>query len=184
MQHIGMPFIIMQQVMPGIIIAVMQSQQAWIVFSQFLSPLLQVILQPISIISTVHMPIMPRLQVHMHMPFIIMQHEHIPFCIMLIMLFIMVALTLSSHTQVIIMPPGHFSMVMVQRGAIIMPGMLPAIMGMPDTWPIMPIPPMGIMPFIIEAIGMFIPVVIPRSVIIPVVMAFSCVEMARRGPSV
>ena len=64
MQHIGMPFIIMQQVMPGIIMPVMQSQHDWIIFSQCLSPLVHVIVHPMSIISTLHTPIIPTLHMH------------------------------------------------------------------------------------------------------------------------
>jgi hypothetical protein len=85
MQHIGMPFIIMQQVMPGIIMPIMQSQHAWIIFSPCLSPLVQVTVHPISVISTLHIPIMPTLHMHIGIPFIITQHEHIPFCIIIIM---------------------------------------------------------------------------------------------------
>ncbi len=61
-QQTGMPFIIMQQQQPGADMqAIMQSQQAWIIRQQAASPLVQVIVQPMSIISTRHMPMVPML---------------------------------------------------------------------------------------------------------------------------
>ena len=83
-----MLFIITQQVQPAFIMAVMQSQQAWIMAQQFASPLVQVIVTPSSVISHLHMP-MVRLQQQTIMPFIITQQLHMPpasivqrFCIM------------------------------------------------------------------------------------------------------
>lgn len=52
-----MPFIIMYRVQPGIIMLIMQSQQAWIILQAIMSPLVQVIMQPMSIISTLQVPI-------------------------------------------------------------------------------------------------------------------------------
>jgi hypothetical protein len=158
-----MPFIIMQQVMPGIIIVFMQSQQAWIIFSQFLSPDVQVIMHPISIISILHIPIIPMLQQQHIMPFIIMQHETIPPAIMLQRFCIIIAAVLSSHMQVSFIPPGHFSIFIVHCG-IIMLGMLPAsefiipmrpiimgmpIIGIPIMPPICPIPMLIILSLLI-----------------------------------
>jgi hypothetical protein len=177
MQAIGMPFIMTQQVMPGIIMPVMQSQQDWIIFSKCLSPLVHVIVHPMSIISTLHIPIIPTLHTHMVIPFIIMQHEHMPFCIIIMRLAIIAAEVLSSNVQVIRMPPGHFSMAMVHRGAIIMPGVLGVIIPGIIIPPMPPIMGMFIIPP--PPIGMDIPLVIPRSVIIPVVMANS----STGGPS-
>ena len=101
-----------------------------------------------------------------------MQHEHMPFCIIIIRFASMAADVLSSHVHVMRIPPAHFSMAIVHRGAIIMPGIMPIpiIIGF-----IIPDPPIGIDMgmFIMLPIGMPIPVVIPRSVIIPVVMANS-----------
>ena len=77
-----MPFIIIMQVQPGIIMFIMQSQQAWIIFSAILSPLVQVIIMPMSIGSNLHMP-MVMLQVQTIMPFMVMQQEHMPPAIML-----------------------------------------------------------------------------------------------------
>jgi hypothetical protein len=135
-----------------------------------LSPLVHVIVHPIFVISTLHIPIIPTLQKHIGMPFIIVQHEHMPLAIMFIRLAIMAAPVLSSLVQVIFIPPGHFSMAIVQRGAIIMADMLPIIM--PGIMPPI-IPPMGMFIMPMLPIGMLIPVVIPRSVIIPVVIVNS-----------
>lgn len=63
---------------------------------------------PVSVISYLHRPIM-RFMVQTVMPFIMTQHDTMPpvsivqrFCTML-------AATLSSQMQWILMPPGHFS---------------------------------------------------------------------------
>jgi hypothetical protein len=114
-----MPFIIMQQVQPSFIMVIQQSQQAWIMSQQALSPLVQVIMQPSVVISLLHMPII-RLQTQTIIPFIIMQQVHMPPDIMVQRFCIMVHDILSSHVQVIFIPPSHFSIVMVQRGIIIM----------------------------------------------------------------
>jgi len=168
MHPTAIPFIITQHVIPGIIIPIMQSQHDWIIFSQCLSPLVHVIVHPMSIISTLHIPIIPTLHVHIIMPFIIMQHEHIPFCIIPIRFIIIAAEVLSSHVHVIRMPPGHFSIAMVQRGAIIMPGIEPIIPGIIDD-----MPPIGMFIIPLPMLGMDIPLIIPRSVIIPVVIGIS-----------
>jgi hypothetical protein len=146
----------MQQVMPGIIMAVMPSQHDWIIFSQFLSPEVQVIMQPMSVMSILHMPIIPRLHMQQHMPFIIMQQETIPPAIMLHRFCIIMAAVLSSQVQVIFMPPAHFSIFIVQRGIIIegmlddsgIIGMRP-IMGMPIMPPIGPIPMLDVRSLVI-----------------------------------
>ena len=123
-QHIGMPFIIMQQQQPGIDMQViMQSQQAWIILAHIASPLVQVMVQPMSIISILHMPIVPMLCIQQVMPLHMQAIEHIPPCIIMQRFFIISAAVLSSHIIMHLMPPAIFSMVMVQRGAIIMPPM-------------------------------------------------------------
>jgi hypothetical protein len=76
-QQTGMLFIMTQQVQPAFIMADMQSQQAWIMVQQALSPLVQVMETPSSVISHLHMPII-RLQEHTVMPFIMQQQEHNP----------------------------------------------------------------------------------------------------------
>ena len=80
-QQTGMPFIIMYIVQPGIIMLVMQSQQAWIIEQHSGSPLVQVMQTPSPVISHLHMPII-MLQQQTIMPFIIMQQLHMPLLIM------------------------------------------------------------------------------------------------------
>jgi hypothetical protein len=166
-QQTGMLFIIIMQVQPGAIMDIMQSQQAWIIFSMVLSPLVQVMEQPMSIMSILHMPIMPMLQQHMHMPFIIMQQQQDPPAIIMQRFFIISALVLSSQVQVSFMPPAHFSIIMVQRGAmpmpmfimplfIIMAGIIPGII-MGDMGDIIPI---GMEPIMLPM------AVMPRSIVI------------------
>jgi hypothetical protein len=164
---------------PGIIMLIMQSQQLWIIFSIILSPLVHIIMHPISMISILHMPIMPMLQQHMHMPFIIMQQQTEPPAIIMHRFFIISALVLSSAVHIIFIPPAHFSIFIMQRGAMPMPIPIPTIggiiiCGMPgiirgipwgiisDIIPGIIIPPIGIWPII---------PVIPRSLVI--VMAIS-----------
>ena len=112
-----MLFMQRQQVQPAAHMAIMQSQQAWIIEQQAGSPLVQVMQTPSSVISHLHMPIV-MLQQQTIMPFIIMQQLHMPpwsieqrFCTML-------QAILSSHEQVIFMPPVIFSILKVQRGTI------------------------------------------------------------------
>ncbi len=73
----GVLFIIRQQVQPAFIMVAMQSQQAWIMAAHWASPLVQVTLTPLSVISHLHMPIV-RLQQQTTMPFIIRQQLHMP----------------------------------------------------------------------------------------------------------
>ena len=114
-----MPFIIMQQQPGAVMHLLMQSQQAWIIISQFLSPLVQVMEQPMSIISILHMPIMPMLQVQQGMPFIMQHMETMPPCIIMQRFFIISAAVLSSHIMVHFIPPVIFSIFMVQRGIMV-----------------------------------------------------------------
>ena len=181
-QHTGIPFIIMQHMHPGIIMHdIMQSQHAWIIFSHLGSPLVQVIFIPMSIISILHVPIIPHMHEHIIMPFIMQPIEHIPPCIIMHICCIIVADAWSSAVHVTIIPPGHFSIFMVQRGAI-MPGIIPPIiegivMGdIADIGDIIePIPPpiMGIIeePIIgiIPPIMLPMPPVIPRPLIVEVI---------------
>src|SRR5579885_1758185 len=86
---------------------------------------------PLSVISQRHMPIV-RLQQQTIMPFIIMQQLHMPPCSMVQRFCIMLHAILSSHEQVIFIPPWHFSNFIVQRGTIIMLAgivVVPPIMG-------------------------------------------------------
>ncbi|XHR29059.1 MAG: hypothetical protein ACFUZC_00550 [Chthoniobacteraceae bacterium] len=89
-QQQGVLFMLMQQVQPAFIMAIIASQQAWIMLQQSASPLVQVIIMPLGIISHLHMPIV-MLQVIIIMPFIIMVQVIMPpasmlamFCIMLV----------------------------------------------------------------------------------------------------
>jgi hypothetical protein len=115
-------FSITQQVQPSLSMQAMQSQHAWIISQHFGSPLVQVMQTPLSVMSHLHMPIV-MLQQQTIMPFIIRQQLHMPpwsieqrFCTML-------QATLSSHEQVIFIPPWHFSILTVQRGTIIQLGL-------------------------------------------------------------
>ena len=159
----------MQQVQPAFIIAVMQSQQAWIISQQALSPLVQVIVQPSSVISHLHMP-MTRLQQQAIMPFIIMQQEHMPPASIVQRFWSIPADIVSSQVQVIFMPPAHFSIVILQRGIIIIPW--PA--GIPAGAPI----PIG--PAEAPAIIPGIPIIVDRSIII--VAMSSLLVGSRTGP--
>jgi hypothetical protein len=124
-QQMGMLFMVRQQVQPDCIIVVMHSQQLWIILQQAASPEVHMILQPFSVISVVHIPIV-RLQQHTIMPFIIMQQPIIEPDIMVQRFCIMLAAIASSHVHVRHMPVLVFSIFMVQRGIIIM---LPGIIG-------------------------------------------------------
>ncbi|MGO8901489.1 MAG: hypothetical protein ACLQU5_24525 [Isosphaeraceae bacterium] len=154
-QQTGMLFMQRQQVQPAAHMAIMQSQQAWIIEQQAGSPLVQVMQTPSSVISHLHMPIV-MLQQQTIMPFIIMQQLHMPPAIMVQRFCIIVADIVSSHLQVIFMPPLHFSIVIVQRGTIIHCG----VVGMAAVPPIAP-GAMGPMPVIM----------LLRSIIIALVIA-------------
>src|SRR5260370_15116585 len=105
----------MEQQQPALSIVVMHSQDACSISQHILSPLVQVRQMPSLVMSHLHMP-MVRLQVQTAMPFIIMQQLTMPPAIMVQRFCIMVQAALSSHAQVIFMPPVHFSIFMVQRG--------------------------------------------------------------------
>jgi hypothetical protein len=116
-------FIIIQHMQPSFIIVAMHSQHAWIISAHLASPLVHVMVQPSFVMSHLHMPIV-RLQQQTTIPFMTMQQLHMlpesmvqRFCTML-------AAILSSQLQVIFMPPLHFSIFMVQRGTIIMLGVI------------------------------------------------------------
>jgi hypothetical protein len=135
-------FIITQQVQPDCIIAVMQSQHAWIIWQHLASPEVHMILHPLSVISQLVMPIVMLQQQHI-MPFIIMQQLTIEPVSIEQRFFIMLAAMASSQTQVMVMPVLVFSIFIVQRGTIIMFGMVPAgapIVPMPVVMPGIAIP--------------------------------------------
>lgn len=108
----GMPPIITQHMQPAFIIAIIQSQQAWIILQQSASPLVQVIFTPPSIISHLVAPIIMQQDI-MGMPFIIIMQEHIAPGIIMAMLCIISAAILSSHLHAMHMPPSMRSILMV-----------------------------------------------------------------------
>jgi hypothetical protein len=120
----------MQQVQPDFIMVAQHSQHAWIMAPQLLSPLVQVMQTPSSVISHLHIP-MTMLQQQAIMPFIIMQQLHMPPAVMVQRFCSVPADTLSSHTHMIFMPPGHFSKVILHRGTIIMFMFVGAVAGAP-----------------------------------------------------
>ena len=127
-----------QQVQPSFMRPHMQSQQAWIMSQQALSPLMQVMQTPSLVISHLHMP-MVMLQQQTMVPFIMQQQLHLEPAIMEQRFCSMLQAILSSQTHVIFMPPVHFSILMVQRG-IIMPVIAGAALGMALPMPGITIP--------------------------------------------
>jgi hypothetical protein len=105
---------------------------------QALSPLMQVTQTPSLVISHMHMPIV-RLQQHTIAPFIMQQTLHFEWAIMEQRFCSMPQAILSSQTQVIFIPPVHFSIFIVQRGIIIpvMAGFIAGIVApIPDIIPV------------------------------------------------
>jgi hypothetical protein len=101
------------------------------------SPLVQVIVQPLAVMSHLHIP-MVMLQQQTIMPFIMTQQLHMPPASIVHRFCIMLHAVLSSQAQVIFMPPAHFSNFIVQRGTIIMlADGIPAGVAIPGV-PIMP----------------------------------------------
>jgi hypothetical protein len=111
-------FIIRQQVQPVLSMVARQSQQAWIIWQQPLSPLVQVTHTPLLVGSQWHMP-MVKLQQQIMLPFIIMEQLHMPPASIVHRFCTMLDAMASSQVQVIFMPPSHFSILNVQRGTII-----------------------------------------------------------------
>jgi hypothetical protein len=135
------------------------------------SPLVQVITQPISIMSILQVPITPMLQVQQVMPFIMQHIEHMPPCIIMQRFFIISAAVLSSHTIVHFIPLAIFSIFIVQRGIMLMPRIIA-----PPGIDMAGIMPMGIsIPGIIPGIMLIEPMpIIPiRSPVIMLLMACS-----------
>jgi hypothetical protein len=85
---------------------------------QALSPLMQVTQTPSAVISHMHMPIV-RLQQQTMAPFIMQQRLHLELAIIEQRFCSMLQAILSSHEQVIFIPPVHFSIFILQRGIII-----------------------------------------------------------------
>jgi hypothetical protein len=117
-QQTGVLLIVKQQVQPQSMQQVMQSQQDWIIWQQLVSPLVQVMQKPESVMSNRHRP-MVKLQVQQVTPFTMQQQLHIPPDNMVQRFWTMLQAILSSQTQVSLNPPVHFSTLKVQRGTII-----------------------------------------------------------------
>jgi hypothetical protein len=151
---------IRQQVQPAVIMADMQSQEAWIISQQPLSPLTHVTQTPSLVISHLHIPIV-KLQQQTMAPFIMQQQPHRAPVIMVHRFCNMAQAILSSQEQLIFMPPAHFSIFIVQRGIIIpvMPGM---VAGMT-----VPMPGIIIPDIIPEFIGFMVAVVISSLLTFP-----------------
>src|SRR5437868_4614835 len=90
---------------------------------------------PSAVISHWHRP-MVRLQQHTTMPLSMTQQLHMPPASMVQRFCTMLQAILSSHVQVIFMPPVHFSNLYVQRGTIIK--LTPT--GMPVGVPVVDVP--------------------------------------------
>ncbi len=185
-----MPFIIMQQFIPQAIIFSIIMHMAWSISAIFLSPLVQHIVIPWSVFSIVHMH-MPMFIMHIGMPFMVIITLGMPPIIMSQHECIIEHIAASSHVHVIIMPPSHFFISILQRfiigirfmfmfimpdipDGIIIPGIMLIMFGIIMLGII--IPPIGIIdmlgidpiPGIIPGIGIGI-----RSVfIVPLVMSF------------
>jgi hypothetical protein len=119
---------------------IMQSQHAWIMAQQSLSPLVQVMQTPSGVSVHLHMPI-TMLHWHIIRPFIMQEQLHMPSQSILHMFCKVAALISSSQVQVIFIPPVHFSIFISQRGTMhiwpmfgIMPGVIPV--GMPVGMPL------------------------------------------------
>jgi hypothetical protein len=152
-QQTGVPPNQTQHMQPASMQAIMQSQQAWTMSQQALSPLVQVMQTPSAVISQVQLH-MAMLHWHMHMPFFMHMQLHMPSHSILQRFCRVAQPTSSSHEQYIFIPPAHFSIRIVQRGTI---SMLPAL-------GIMVVIPM---PGIVAPMGFIVagPIVIGRSVI-------------------
>lgn len=147
-QHTGVPPIITQHEQPAAMHPVMQSQHAWIMSQHALSPLVQVMQHPSAVISHLHIAII-MLQLHTAMPFIVQHTLHIPPAIIAHRFCIIVQAAGSSHTHVIFIPPAHFSTFIAQRGTITMFGAILAGIGMPMPIPMLPVPVVAAIGFII-----------------------------------
>jgi hypothetical protein len=130
------PFIITQHMQPDLQSPWQHSQQHWIISQQVLSPLVQVILQPDLVVSTLQTP-QVRLQVQTGMPFIVKQQETMPPWSMVQRLCTVAQAAASSQWQVRHIPPVTFSNLKVHRGTMtIDPPGIGATDGIPVTAPI------------------------------------------------
>ena len=116
---------------PDFMQAQTQSQQACSISQQALSPEVQVMQTPSLVISHLQLH-MAKLHWHMTMPFIMQQQLHMPPANMRQMFCRVLHETSSSHTQVILMPPAHFSIFILHCGTMAIEVMPGAIEGIPD----------------------------------------------------
>jgi len=94
----------------------MQSQHAWSISQHFLSPLVQVTHTPSFVYSHLHIP-HTRLHWQTVMPFIVQQQLHMPEASILHRFCKVPQATSSSHLHMILKPPVHFSIFILQLGS-------------------------------------------------------------------
>jgi len=116
-QHTGMPPKLMQQMQPACMHLCWQSQQAWIMLAQCLSPLVQWISTPSAELTHLQLHI-AKLHWQVCMPFIRQQQLHSPSHNMRHMFCSVAAIVSSSHVQQIFVPPVIFSNLISQRGTM------------------------------------------------------------------
>jgi hypothetical protein len=118
-QQTGVPLKHTQHMQPASMQAHRQSQHAWHMAQQALSPLVQVMQQPSSVMVQVQLHI-AMLHWHIVMPFFMHTSVHMP-SHSILQRFCMVAHDISSsQVQVIFIPPAQRSIFMVQRGTMLM----------------------------------------------------------------
>lgn len=100
----------------------MQSQQAWHMAQQFLSPLVQVMQTPRSVISQTQLQ-QQKLHWQQTMPFIVQVQQHMPPASIRQRFCSVPQETSSSQLQIILQPPAHFSTLISQRGTTHQVGM-------------------------------------------------------------
>jgi len=120
---------VMTQLQPHSIMAIIHSQQAWIILHVMLSPLVHMQHMPSLVISHLHMPFIMLIDI-MIMPFIIMWQLTMLLPIIMQRFCIMLQAISSLHMQTIFMPSFIFSIFMVQHGIIIICMAGAAVMGM------------------------------------------------------
>jgi hypothetical protein len=116
-----------QHMQPAFMQPAMQSQQACIISQQCLSPEVQVMHTPSLVISHRQLH-MAKLHWHMTSPFIMHEQLHMPPASIRQMFCNVPQDISSSHEQVILRPPAHFSIFILHCGTMavfIMPGAMP-----------------------------------------------------------
>jgi hypothetical protein len=143
-------FIITQQTQPAWQQAARQSQQPWIILQHSASPDVQVMHTPLGVDSHLQTH-MVMLQQQTTMPFMVQQQDTMPPASMEQSCCIMPHAAASSQTQVIFIPPLHFSIFMVQRGTIVKLG---AVIGMGEPMAGIPMPgtPIAGIPMLVRSI--------------------------------